>query len=166
MNETARMEMTGMKNESLLLNLICILFALGFVALAVFSFFWAGTFLSIDSLFFTAVCLMVAGMFAIIPVSWLVSTGKLKLPFMKASASATTPAAKKAPAAAAASARPAVGAKPPAAGLPASSATPAPASTVARPEPVRTGGSNLPPDVRGVMDQVNKRQPADKAKPE
>ena len=162
MNETARMEMAGMKNESLLLNLICLLFALGFVALAVFSFFWAGTFLSIDSLFFTAVCLMGAGLFAIIPVSWLVSTGTLKLPFVKAGAAATAPAAKKAPAAAA---RPAVGAKPPAAGLPASSATASPVSA-ARPEPVRAGGSHLPPDVRGVMEQVNKRQPADKAKPE
>ncbi len=164
MNETARMEMTGMKSESLLLNLICILFALGFVALAVFSFFWAGTFLSIDSLFFTAVCLMVAGLFAIIPVSWLVSTGTIKLPFVKASAAATAPAAKKAPAAAA-SARPAVGAKPPAASLPASSATPSPVPA-ARPEAVRAGGSNLPPDVRGVMEQVNKRQTTDKAQPE
>ena len=161
MNETARMEMAGMKSESLLLNLICLLFALGFVALAVFSFFWAGTFLSIDSLFFTAVCLMVAGLFAIIPVSWLVSTGTLKLPFVKAGAAAA-PAAKKAPAAAA---RPAVGARPPAAGLPASSATASPVSA-ARPEAARAGGSHLPPDVRGVMEQVSKRQPADKAKPE
>ncbi len=51
----------------IVLNIICVLFAFGFLALAVRSAGMAGSFLSIDNLFLIAVCLMLAGIFMVSP---------------------------------------------------------------------------------------------------
>jgi len=51
----------------IVLNIICLLFALGFLALAVRSAGMAGSFLTIDNLFLIAVCLMLAGIFMVSP---------------------------------------------------------------------------------------------------
>ncbi len=66
------------KKEDVILNLICVAFAVGFLALAISNFDMAGNFLSIDSLFMTVVMLLLAGIFLIIPAYWLYSHGVLK----------------------------------------------------------------------------------------
>jgi hypothetical protein len=57
-----------MKSEGLILNIICLLLAAVFVGLAVLSFTSAGSFLTIDSLFFTAVCALLALVFIVNPL--------------------------------------------------------------------------------------------------
>ena len=56
-----------LSQTDIILNIICLLFALGFLALAVRSAGMAGSFLTIDSLFLTTVCLLLAGLFMISP---------------------------------------------------------------------------------------------------
>ena len=72
-----------MKGEVRLLNFICIVAALVFVALAVLNALSSGNFLTTDNLFITMVCLLMALMFAVNPVLYLKSEGKLPIPFMK-----------------------------------------------------------------------------------
>jgi len=75
-----------MKKELGLLNLICFLVALGFLALAVISVLDSGDFLTIDNLFIITVSLVMALLFAINPLLYLKSEGRLPLPFVKRSA--------------------------------------------------------------------------------
>jgi hypothetical protein len=77
-----------MKKELGLLNLICLLVALGFLALAVISVIASGDFLTIDNLFIITVSLVMALLFAINPLLYLKSEGRLPLPFVKRSAAA------------------------------------------------------------------------------
>lgn len=72
-----------MKRELGLLNLICLLVALGFLAMAIISVINSGDFLTIDNLFIIAVSLVMALLFAINPLLYLKSEGRLPLPFMK-----------------------------------------------------------------------------------
>ena len=72
-----------MKGEVRLLNLICILAAIVFIALAVLNALYSGDFLTTDNLFITMVCLLMALMFAANPLLYLKSEGKLPIPFMK-----------------------------------------------------------------------------------
>ena len=72
-----------MKREIGLLNLISILLALGFLALAVTSVFSSGDFLTIDNLFIIAVSLVMALLFGLMPLLYLRTQGKLPLPFVK-----------------------------------------------------------------------------------
>ena len=72
-----------MSKELGLLNLICLLAAVAFLALAIISVLSSGDFLSIDNLFIIAVSLMMALLFAINPLLYLRSEGKLPLPGMK-----------------------------------------------------------------------------------
>ena len=72
-----------MKRELGLLNLICLLVALGFVAMAVISVLNSGDFLTTDNLFIIAVSLLMALLFAINPLLYLRSEGRLRLPFEK-----------------------------------------------------------------------------------
>lgn len=74
-----------MSKELGLLNFVCILIALGFLALAVVSILASGDFLSIDNLFIIAVSAMMALLFAINPLLYLHSEGRLPVPFMKKS---------------------------------------------------------------------------------
>lgn len=74
-----------MRKELGLLNLICLLVALGFLALAVISVLNSGDFLTTDNLFIITVSLVMALMFAINPLLYLKSEGKLPLPFVKRS---------------------------------------------------------------------------------
>lgn len=69
------------KKEDVILNLVCVALAIGFLAFAISNVSMAGTFLSIDSLFIMAVSLMMAAIFLIIPAMWLHSHGMLKSPF-------------------------------------------------------------------------------------
>src|SRR5215470_19831959 len=72
-----------MKRELGLLNLICLLVALGFLVMAVISVLNSGDFLTIDNLFIITVSLMMALLFAVNPLLYLKSEGRLPLPGMK-----------------------------------------------------------------------------------
>ncbi len=77
-----------MKREVGLLNLICFLVALGFLALAIISVLDSGDFLTIDNLFIITVSLLMALLFAINPLLYLKSEGRLRVPFTKKSIAA------------------------------------------------------------------------------
>jgi hypothetical protein len=82
-----------MRKELGLLNLICILIALGFLALAVVSVISSGDFLTIDNLFIITVSLVMALMFGLPVLFDMYSRGRLPVPFIKrpdAPASAAT----------------------------------------------------------------------------
>jgi hypothetical protein len=72
-----------MRKELGLLNIICILVALGFLGMAVVSVIASGDFLTTDNLFIITVSLVMALMFAINPLLYLKSEGRLPLPGMK-----------------------------------------------------------------------------------
>ena len=78
------MSETGfMKREATLLNLVCIIAALGFVALAALNALLSASFLTTDNLFVTMVCLLMALMFAVNPLLYLKDEGRLPIPFQK-----------------------------------------------------------------------------------
>ena len=84
MDGISRGSETGfMKREATLLNLICIIAALGFVALAVLNALLSASFLTTDNLFVTMVCLLMALMFAVNPLLYLKDEGRLPIPFQK-----------------------------------------------------------------------------------
>lgn len=74
-----------MSKELKLLNLLCVLVALGFLAMAVVSPLLSGDFFTIDNLFIIAVSLSMALLFAVNPLLYLKSQGRLPMPFMKRS---------------------------------------------------------------------------------
>ena len=74
-----------MSKELKLLNLICLLVALAFLALAVWSALASGDFFTIDNMFIIAVSLVMALLFAINPLLYLKSENRLPIPFMKRS---------------------------------------------------------------------------------
>lgn len=73
----------SMKAELKLLNLICILVALGFIALVAVNALLSPQLLTTDNLFVSMVCLVMALMFGVIPLLHLKSEGKLSIPFQK-----------------------------------------------------------------------------------
>ena len=78
------MSETGfMKREATLLNLVCIIAALGFLALAVANALLSPSFLTTDNLFVTMVCMLIALMFAVNPLLYLRDEGRLPIPFQK-----------------------------------------------------------------------------------
>ena len=72
-----------MNRELGLLNLICIVAALVFLVLIVVNALTSGDVLSTDNLFITTVGLLMALMFAVNPLLYLKSEGKLPIPFSK-----------------------------------------------------------------------------------
>jgi hypothetical protein len=76
-------ETVFMKREATLLNLVCIIAALGFVALAVVYALLSPSFLTTDNLFVTMVCMLMALMFAVNPLLYLRDEGRLPIPFQK-----------------------------------------------------------------------------------
>lgn len=72
-----------MKREATLLNLVCIIAALGFVALAILNALLSASFLTTDNLFITMVCLLMALMFVVNPLLYLKDEGRLPIPFQK-----------------------------------------------------------------------------------
>jgi hypothetical protein len=123
-----------MRKELGLLNFICILVALAFLALAVISVFSSGDFLTIDNLFIITVSLVMALLFAVNPLLYLKSEGKLPLPFVKRSPS-----------------QPAVrGAQYSSAQLPAST-----------PPMLDAKGRAVPPDVKAMMNRMKQPEAKD-----
>lgn len=72
-----------MSKELKILNLACIVVALAFLVLAVWSALSSGDFFTTDNLFIIAVSLLMALLFAINPLLYLRSEGRLPIPFMK-----------------------------------------------------------------------------------
>lgn len=72
-----------MKREAIILNLLCIVGALIFVALAVINALTSNSFMTTDNLFVTMVCLLMALMFAVNPLLYLKDEGRLPIPFKK-----------------------------------------------------------------------------------
>ena len=72
-----------MRRELGVLNIICIFVAFGFLVLAAISVISSGDFLTIDNLFIITVSLVMALMFAINPLLYLKSEGRLPIPGMK-----------------------------------------------------------------------------------
>ena len=77
-----------MRKELGLLNIICILVALGFLGMAVISVIASGDFLTTDNLFIITVSLVMALMFAVNPLLYLKSEGRLPIPGVKKSIAA------------------------------------------------------------------------------
>jgi hypothetical protein len=74
-----------MSKELGLLNFLCILAAIGFLAVIVVSAILSGSFFTIDNLFVITVCLVMALVFAVNPLLYLKSEGRLPMPFVKRS---------------------------------------------------------------------------------
>jgi hypothetical protein len=72
-----------MKRELGLLNIICLLVVLGFLAMALISVLSSGDFLTTDNLFIITVSLVMALMFVVPLLQYLNSQGKLPIPFVK-----------------------------------------------------------------------------------
>jgi hypothetical protein len=77
-----------MSKELKLLNLICLLVALAFLAMAVISALSSGDFFTTDNLFIIVVSLTMALLFLINPLLYLKSEGRLPVPFRKRSIAA------------------------------------------------------------------------------
>jgi hypothetical protein len=67
-----------MKSENLLLNVVCIVMALGFLGLAGLSYLSSGNFISTDNLFFSSVSGMMALIFLLVPLSSFLAARKAK----------------------------------------------------------------------------------------
>jgi hypothetical protein len=72
-----------MKRELGLLNAVCFLTALLFLGFAAINALTSPAFFTTDNLFITVVCLVMALMFAVNPLLYLYSEGKLPIPFAK-----------------------------------------------------------------------------------
>lgn len=86
-----------MSKELRLLNLICVIATLGFLAMIVVTALTTEDLLSTDTLFIMTVCLVMALLFAVNPLLYLKSEGKLPVPFMKKSPTATSQISSKTP---------------------------------------------------------------------
>ena len=81
-----------MRKELGLLNIICLLIVLGFLAMAAISVLGSGDFLTIDNLFIITVCLVMALVFVVPFLIYLYQQGKLPIPFLKRKAAPALPA--------------------------------------------------------------------------
>lgn len=125
-----------MRKELGLLNLICILVAIGFLAMAVVSALGSGDFLTIDNLFIITVCLVMALMFGAPVLLHLYMQGRLPVPFVKRRA---------APAAASL-------------GATGSAQQLKPATT---PPLLDAKGRAVPPDVKAIMNRIGQTEAKD-----
>ena len=128
------MTATVMRKELGLLNFICFLVALGFLALAIISVLSSGDFLTTDNLFIITVSLVMALMFVVSPLLYLKSQGKLPLPFVKRSPSVSS----------------------------AADDGPAPLRSAARTPPLLDAkGRAVPPDVKAIMNRMSPTEAKD-----
>lgn len=125
-----------MKKEAAVLNIICILAAIGLLVLAGWNAMSSGAFLTIDNLFLISVCLVLALMFAVSPLVSLYQSGRLPLPFKR-----REPDAKQL-----------WGAR--------GSANP-PLAATKTPALLDAKGRPVPPDVRAIVDRMKQPQSED-----
>jgi hypothetical protein len=142
MADTTEREGGLMKNERLLLNVVCVVMALGFLGLAGLSYMASGSFLTTDNLFFITVAGMMALVFLIVPATSFLSARKAK----KAPAGEASEAA---------AARGAVtsGARKSAGSLPAR-------APVRYADTVDARGRPIPPDVARMVATMKDKEPA------
>lgn len=72
------------EKEDVIINAICLIFAVGILALAATNVNWgagAAGLITTDSLFFIVVCVLLAGVLLISPLMWAYSHGLIKNPF-------------------------------------------------------------------------------------
>src|SRR5256885_5823217 len=74
---------TVMNKEVKLLNLVCVVSAVGFIWFAAFTALFYPPLLSIDNLFIISVCMVMALVFMFIPLLYLKDEGRLPIPFAK-----------------------------------------------------------------------------------
>jgi hypothetical protein len=125
-----------MKKELGLLNIICLLVVLGFLAMAAISVLGSGDFLTIDNLFIITVCLVMALMFVVPFLIYLYQQGKLPVPFLKRHVST-----------------------PPELGWGATSSKQVPAAQA--PPLLDAKGRAVPADVRAIMNRMGNRTEAE-----
>jgi hypothetical protein len=126
-----------MRKELGLLNIVCILVVLGFLAMALVSVLDSGDFLTIDNLFIITVCLVMALVFAVPFLFYLYQQGKLPVPFIKRKVVAET-------------ASTSWGAS--------GSAQVRPATT---PPLLDAKGRAVPPDVKAIMNRISQTEAKD-----
>ena len=137
------MTLTLMRKELGLLNFICILIALGFLALAVISVISSGDFLTIDNLFIITVSLMMALMFGLPVLFDMHSRGRLPVPFIKRPAQS-------------------VSAPPASASVPSWGATGSKQVKAATTPPLLDAkGRAVPPDVKAIMNRMGPTEAKD-----
>lgn len=81
-----------MKREILILNGVCLALSVAFLVFALYNALMAdsfGSFLTIDNLFITAFCLLMALVFFSIPASWVVQASGVRLPFIHSAEAGT-----------------------------------------------------------------------------
>lgn len=122
-----------MKREAVLLNLVCVLAALGFLALAVLNALLSPNFLTTDNLFVTMICLLMALLFAVNPMLYLKDEGRLPIPFMKRNALK--------------------------AGVPDAGTRALPQGLAPAPPLLDAKGRAVPPDVRSMVANMKEKQP-------
>lgn len=125
-----------MRKELGLLNLVCIIVAVGFLAMAVVSALGSGDFLTIDNLFIITVCLVMALMFVVPAAMQLYAQGKLPIPFVKRRAAPSSPSW----------------------GATSSTQQVRPAST---PPLLDAKGRAVPPDVKAIMNRMGQTEAKD-----
>jgi cytochrome c oxidase subunit IV len=76
-------QQSGMKKEATVLNVICAVGAVAFLAFAAFNALTSGDFFTTDNLFLTVVSLLFALVLATGPLLYLRDTGQLPMPFQK-----------------------------------------------------------------------------------
>jgi hypothetical protein len=124
-----------MSKELGLLNLLCLLAAVAFLALAIISILSSGDFFTTDNLFIIAFGLLMALLFAINPLLYLKSEGKLPLPGLKRAPAQQTMW-----------------------GAQSASAAQLPAST---PPLLDAKGRAVPPDVKAMMNRMKQPETKD-----
>jgi hypothetical protein len=93
MTDTMEKEGSFMDKENLLLNVVCIVMAIGFLGLAGLSYLSSGNFISTDNLFFSSVSGMMALIFLLVPLtSFIAARRAKKAPAGEASATTTAAA--------------------------------------------------------------------------
>jgi len=127
-----------MSKEIKVLNFICLVTAVAFLGGAVLNLITSGDLLTTDNLFFTMVCLVMALLFAINPLLYLRSIGKLPIPFLNSSPPAV-------------------------AQVSGASASPRIRSTATSktPELLDAKGRAVPPDVRAMVSRMGQTEPKD-----
>ncbi len=122
-----------MKREAALLNLVCVLAALAFLALAILNVLLSPNFLTTDNLFVTMICLLMALLFAVNPLLYLKDEGRLPIPFMKRNALK--------------------------AGVPAAGTRALPQGLAPSAPLLDAKGRAVPPDVRSMVANMKEKQP-------
>jgi hypothetical protein len=143
MTDTMEKGKSFMDKENLLLNVVCIVMAIGFLGLAGLSYLSSGNFISTDNLFFSSVAGMMALIFLLVPVSSFIAARKArKSPAGEVSATAAATAERGAIA----------GAK----------RTPATAASLRAPvrfaDTVDARGRPIPPDVARMVEFMKDRE--------